>query len=174
MKLSPVVIVLSVLAECQAYMAAPQRSLSSPSFSVLLRSSATSNDAAFSAFADSLEVIPEVTKEKKATWQSKLDDLLNPSTNPAEKQILLSELLSSNEQIRESVMDALSSRKVRPIPGLLWTSVISQFTMHVFENVSKFCVDFFLVRRLLDRSPLDTYSSQIAGWYQGSRPTNRE
>jgi hypothetical protein len=109
MKLSQTAIILAILAESQAYLA-PQRS-SAPTFS-FLRSSATSNDAAFSAFADSLEVAPEPPKEKK-TWQSKLDDLLNPTTTPAERQILLSELLSSNEQIRESVMDAMASRRVR-------------------------------------------------------------
>jgi len=109
MKLSSAAAFLSVLAGCQAYM--PSQRLSGPIFSVL-HSSATSSDAAFSAFADSLEVEPEPPKEKKTTWQSKLEDFLNPTTNPAEKQILFSELLSANDQIRESVMDAVASRKV--------------------------------------------------------------
>jgi hypothetical protein len=41
-----------------------------------------SNDAAFSAFADSLEEEPEKTVEK--SWQAKVEDLLDPQTNLAD------------------------------------------------------------------------------------------
>jgi hypothetical protein len=108
MKLSQAAMILFALAECQGYLPTQRPH---PTFSIL-RSTTTSNDAAFSAFADSLEEPLEAPKAPK-TWQSKLEDFLNPSTNPAERQVLLSELLSSNEQIRESVMDAMASGKVR-------------------------------------------------------------
>ena len=45
----------------------------------LLRSS---NDAAFSAFADSLEEEPKSSEEQP--WQAKLEDLLDPQTNLAD------------------------------------------------------------------------------------------
>lgn len=108
MKVAQAAIVAFILAECQAYVV-PQRSQRTSPF-LVLRSSTASNDAAFSAFAETLEEQPDAPKEK--SWQAKLDDFLNPTTNPAERQVLLSELLSSNEQIRESVMDALANRKV--------------------------------------------------------------
>ena len=79
----------------------------------LLWSAKTSTDDAFAAFADSLEEEPPKVIEKP--WQAKLEDLLNPSTNLAERQILLSELLNSNEAIRKSVMDALTERKVSKV-----------------------------------------------------------
>ena len=75
-----------------------------------LPSSATRTEDAFSAFADSLEDEPEVFQE--TSWQTKLDDLLNPSTNLADRQILVSELLMSNADIQQSVMEALANRKV--------------------------------------------------------------
>ena len=46
-------------------------------------------------------------------WQAKLDALLDPAANLADRQILLSELLTSNEKIRDDVMDALTNRRVR-------------------------------------------------------------
>jgi hypothetical protein len=77
-----------------------------------------STEDAFSAFANSLEEEPvtgvgaaEKTKKGKP-WQTKLEDLLDPSTNMADRQVLLSELMSSNEDIRDSVMDALTKREV--------------------------------------------------------------
>jgi hypothetical protein len=76
----------------------------------------SSKEADFSAFADSLEAEPP-TPEEEQPWQAKLEDLMNPTTNVADRQVLLSELLSLNGEIRESVMDALGSRKV----GGVWT-----------------------------------------------------
>jgi len=115
MKLSRAAIILSLAAGCQAYVCPSIAQRSSSFRPSALQSSTATNDAAFSAFADSLEEEPEEVVTKEKPWQAKLDDLLNPSTNPAEKQILLSELLNSNEQIRESVMDALAKRKIDPL-----------------------------------------------------------
>jgi len=94
--------------------------------SSVLASSSTSTSTDFSTFADSLEssldhddsetsttttsATPTLTMEKP--WQAKLDDLLDPMTNLADRQILLSELLTSNDKIRDDVLDALSNRKI--------------------------------------------------------------
>ena len=91
---------------------------------------ASSSSTDFSSFADSLESdldgndgvddYPARTSVSASTatvsekpWQAKLDDLLDPSTNLADRQILLSELLTSNDKIRDDVLDALANRKVR-------------------------------------------------------------
>mmetsp|Transcript_2464 Transcript_2464/g.5740 ORF Transcript_2464/g.5740 Transcript_2464/m.5740 type:complete len:500 (-) Transcript_2464:103-1602(-) len=90
-------------------------------------SASTSTD--FSSFADSLESDldddgrdnPARTSASSATasaekpWQAKLDDLLDPSTNLADRQILVSELLTSNDKIRDDVLDALANRKIDPL-----------------------------------------------------------
>jgi hypothetical protein len=109
MKLSQQIILLAIATtqSCQGF-SSVSRPLQqrTPTF---LKSSSTT-DSAFSAFADSLEEEPEESPEKP--WQAKLEDLLDPKTNLAERQILLSELLSANDEIRESVLDAMASRKV--------------------------------------------------------------
>lgn len=120
MKLSHAIISigLSLPCGCQAFV--PNRLSHSgvpPTLQVLTVSSTTNSDAAFSAFADSLEEEIEVPSRQRVTtkeksWQAKLEDLLDPKTNLAERQILLSELLNSNEQIQQSVMEALANRKV--------------------------------------------------------------
>jgi len=124
MKLSKTAILLSITAGCHGYILSLSNRGSTAirpqqSFAVsALRSSTTGDDAAFSAFADSLEEEPEKlskTSTKEKPWQSKLEDLLNPKTNLAERQILLSELLNSNQQIRDSVMDAMANRNVSQI-----------------------------------------------------------
>ena len=46
------------------------------------------------------------------TWQKNLDVLLAPDTSTAERQIVLSDLLSSGDEIQESVRTALRERKV--------------------------------------------------------------
>ena len=83
---------------------------------VTLFSTTTSTD--FSTFANSLDLDDENDVDEAPTmedkpWQAKLDDLLDPSTNLADRQILLSELLTKNDQIRDDVLDALTNRKVR-------------------------------------------------------------
>jgi hypothetical protein len=100
----------------------------------LSSASASSSDADFSTFADSLDVDDDqvagtatstTTTAKRPSnarrgtmmddkpWQAKLDELLDPMTRGAQRQILLSELLNANEKIRDSVLDALTNRKVR-------------------------------------------------------------
>ena len=105
---------------------------SSPPAVAVLYSTETSNDAAFSAFADALEEGEEQddqqayssssssstngkSQAQNKSWQTKLEDLLDPATNMGDRQMLLTELLSSNEAIRESVLDALAKREVRNV-----------------------------------------------------------
>ena len=90
-------------------------------------STTTTTSADFSTFANSLESDLDDDFDDNASndpmrgsaatadkpWQAKLDDLLDPSTNLADRQILLSELLTSNDKIRDDVLDALTNRKVR-------------------------------------------------------------
>lgn len=118
--LFPTVAVSSVFGYCNRYVSntafgVHKKTLASSTSTTIhpLQSSAT--DDAFSAFADSLEEEPgsDSFKSLETTWQAKLEDLLNPNTNLAERQILLSELMNSNEAIQESVLDALANRKVR-------------------------------------------------------------
>jgi hypothetical protein len=112
---------LLVLPSCQAYLTAPAASLQRRSSPTFLKST----DAAFSAFADSLENEPEPEVEKlEKKWQAKLEDLLDPQTNMAERQILMSELLSSNDEIRESVLDAIASRKVSRVDSVLPSKIL--------------------------------------------------
>jgi hypothetical protein len=99
---------------------------------VLFSSTSARSDADFSAFADSLaddddEVgasegdaasaskssTTSTTSTDSKPWQMKLEELLDPKASVAERQVLLSELLNANEKIRDSVIDALTNRKVR-------------------------------------------------------------
>jgi len=93
----------------------------------LLKATRLDNDAAFAAFSASLEddeknsrvqeenfVSAEV--DDSSTWQASLEMLLDPNTTQAKRQILLSDLLNSNAEIRESVLKALRERKVRDLP----------------------------------------------------------
>lgn len=95
-----------------------------------LGQSTTTTTTDFSSFADSLEsdldddgsnnpartsASPRTTVSVEKPWQAKLDDLLDPSTNLADRQILLSELLTSNDKIRDDVLDALTNRKIDPL-----------------------------------------------------------
>lgn len=131
MKLSHAILIIGVSlpSGCQAFL--PNRlsqsgsvAMSRPAFLRVvpqtLLSSTTNSDAAFSAFADSLEDEIDIPSRQRVTtkeksWQAKLEDLLDPKTNLAERQILLSELLNSNEQIQQSVMEALANRKIDPL-----------------------------------------------------------
>lgn len=86
-----------------------------------LRSTDT-NDAAFSAFAETLEedeLFPEDENNnnvyKTSTWQESLEALLDPMTPPAKKQVLLSDLVSANEAIRSDLEAAVRERKLDPI-----------------------------------------------------------
>ena len=76
-----------------------------------LKVSQQQKDNPFTAFADSLDEDFENTNGN-STWQAKIDSLLDPSTPLASRQLLLSELLAANQEIRESVRSALSTGKV--------------------------------------------------------------
>ncbi|KAG7372014.1 SOUL heme-binding domain containing protein [Nitzschia inconspicua] len=96
-------------------------------FALYSSTSVRSSEADFSAFADSLDMDDDqvastssssVTTSSTAfekPWQAKLEELLDPMTSGAQRQILLSELLNANEKIRESVMDALTNRRIDPL-----------------------------------------------------------
>jgi hypothetical protein len=99
---------------------------SSPS-SLASSTTDTTTRTDFSTFANSLESDFDDEKDdpmrssasttknndNEKPWQAKLDDLFDPTTNLADRQILLSELLTSNDKIRDDVLDALTNRKVR-------------------------------------------------------------
>jgi len=118
----------------EAYLPASSTSTSAAAFKRGLSrlastsSSSSTSSTDFSTFANSLEADFDddekdsddpmrasavTTKEK--SWQAKLDDLLDPSTNLADRQILLSELLTANDKIRDDVLDALTNRKIDPL-----------------------------------------------------------
>ena len=63
-----------------------------------------------SIFADSEDIVDD---NNDSSWQKNLDMLLAPDTSVAERQIVLSDLLSSGDEIQESVRTALKERKVR-------------------------------------------------------------
>lgn len=73
-------------------------------------------DAAFSAFADALEedelFADENEEESVPTWQESLEAFLDPMTPAAKKQVLLSDLVSANEDIRKDVQSAVRERKL--------------------------------------------------------------
>jgi hypothetical protein len=95
------------------------RTQNRPSFQ--LASSAPSDDAAFSSFAASLEQDSDQASNNNnnnniqpvSTWKNDLDEILNPTTAQARRQILVSQLLTANAEIRASVEAALRDRKVR-------------------------------------------------------------
>ena len=74
------------------------------------------NDAMFAAFADSLDddddMFDDEDESAVPTWQESLEELLDPSTSQGKRQLLLSDLLNSNEDIRSDVQAALMERKV--------------------------------------------------------------
>jgi len=81
-------------------------------------------DAAFSAFAESLDEDDLFGSEgfsgigvdsDSLSWQESLESLLDPSTPQVKRQILLSDLLNANENIRNDVESALRERKIDPL-----------------------------------------------------------
>jgi len=85
----------------------------------ILRASTTES---LEAFADSLEEDDEAglfddadDADAIASWQEQLEMLLDPDTPMAKRQILLSDLVSSNESIRQDVQKAVSERNIDPI-----------------------------------------------------------
>mmetsp|Transcript_22725 Transcript_22725/g.32062 ORF Transcript_22725/g.32062 Transcript_22725/m.32062 type:complete len:461 (+) Transcript_22725:215-1597(+) len=84
-----------------------------------LRSTTQDNDtdAAFSAFAESLDeddlfTDDDEASKQAATWQESLESFLDPRTPAAKRQILLSDLVNANENIRTDVESALRDRKI--------------------------------------------------------------
>ena len=88
---------------------------------------------AFSAFAESLdedELFADSSSDSSSsdnnngsfnddnemytqkTWQESVEQLLDPMTPLAKRQILITDLLNSNDNIREDVLTALRERKV--------------------------------------------------------------
>ncbi len=113
---------LSICTTSDAFTAIhPQRLVTAPSVSALVSplrvskttetipdlSSSTKPVDESSVFANGVE------EEEDASWQKNLDMLLAPDTSVAERQIVLSDLLSSGDEIQESVQTALRERKVR-------------------------------------------------------------
>ena len=108
---------------CMAFTSPPLN----PSFGTLkaqIKSSSLSStdldtDSDFSAFAETLDEDELFSDEGSSdeiygtsTWQESLEAFLDPTTPPAKKQVLFSDLVSSNEEIRSSVESALRERKV--------------------------------------------------------------
>jgi hypothetical protein len=50
---------------------------------------------------------------RSSSWQADLERLLDPTTPAAQRQIVLSDLMNANEDIRDSVVSALRDRRVR-------------------------------------------------------------
>lgn len=127
----------------QAFMAPGIPSATRPSLllspkQILFSSSSTDLDDDFASFADSLEqdALKNQPKQQRGssssqlsakrssrrsqnkpvekTWQADLEQLLDPTTSAAERQILFSDLMNANAEIRSSVEAALRERKVRP------------------------------------------------------------
>jgi hypothetical protein len=82
-------------------------------------STTSSSSTSFAAFANSLDEKQQQQQQQKQdeSWQERLEMLLDPLTPLAQRQILLSELMASNQDIRQSVRDALRYRNV----SLLYT-----------------------------------------------------
>jgi hypothetical protein len=74
-------------------------------------STTSSSSTSFAAFANSLDEKQQQQKQDES-WQERLEMLLDPLTPLAQRQILLSELMASNQDIRQSVTDALRERNV--------------------------------------------------------------
>lgn len=81
--------------------------------------SSSDDDDVFSAFADSLDEDDlfddkESSEDKNGTtpWQENLEMLMDPSTPVAKRQILLSDLMNANGDIRNDVQNALKDRKI--------------------------------------------------------------
>lgn len=74
-------------------------------------------DEKFSAFAEALDEDQLFGEDEEAagestTWQESLEMLLDPSTPSVKRQILLSDLVSANQDIRNDVQSALKDRKI--------------------------------------------------------------
>ncbi|KAL9180403.1 hypothetical protein ACHAXT_008373 [Thalassiosira profunda] len=91
-------------------------SLSSSALSVSKTSEAVPDLASSTKPIDEANVFEDSEEDEDSSWQKKLDLLLAPDTSVAERQIVLSDLLGSTDEIQDSVQTALRERK---IDGLL-------------------------------------------------------
>ena len=82
--------------------------------SCAVASSATDEFANFAASLE--EPVEEQLKQEYATknksWQEDLEELMDPGTPLARKQILMTDLMSANQDIQDSMQAALRDRKV--------------------------------------------------------------
>ena len=121
------VICLSFVLFANGYMVAPSHRLSwhqrqsqgtsaqSSWLLLLLRSTSTDRiEDEFASFAATLEEEPKTTNANVKSWQTDLEQLLlDPKISLAQRQVLISDLMNANAEIRESVNTAIRERKVR-------------------------------------------------------------
>lgn len=123
MKTALGVILLGRYLACDAFTTTTTQSHLKRSFTLneLRSSTKEATDAAFSAFAESLDeddlfdAEDSSDNEVAQTWQESLENLLDPTTPQVKRQILLSDLLNANENIRNDVQSALRERKIDPL-----------------------------------------------------------
>ena len=83
--------------------------------------------------------------KKKLNWQADLERLLNPTTSISQRQVLISELIEKNGEIRASVEKAMLDRNVR---FAFSVAFVESFVL-VCGFVSRFLVSSFLCRLIL-------------------------
>jgi hypothetical protein len=100
-----------------------------------LFSSSTDDLTAFASTLDEEDEAPSSTTVKGKTWKDDLDMFIDPTTPVAERQRLLQDILSANEEIRSSVEAALRDRKVR------WTMFRSFQKDSASRVTDKICIN---------------------------------
>lgn len=122
MRLSAVILSVGIVVVADAFTATPSPMMKSSAVSSTLRVSKSSDTipdlSSSTKPVDESSIFSDSEDEfaKDSSWQKNLDLLLAPDTSVAERQIVLSDLLSSGDEIQESVRTALRERK---IDGLL-------------------------------------------------------
>jgi hypothetical protein len=119
-------LLVSISSFISAFTALPVSNRCPPAFNscnvkcTALKSVKEDSDSAFSAFVESMDegdIFSEDEEDEISkgaiTWQESLEQLLDPTTAAGKRQILLSDLLNSNEKIRNDVQAALRDRKVK-------------------------------------------------------------
>jgi hypothetical protein len=66
-----------------------------------------------STFAGTLDSPSSEKTPNTKSWQEDLEQLLDPKLSIAQRQVLISDLINANAEIRESVNTAIRERKVR-------------------------------------------------------------
>lgn len=122
-----------------------------------LRESISDTEKAFSAFADALDedaildgdndnnigAVTGSNGKAKVSWQESVELLLDPTTPQARRQILISDLLNANDDIRKDIQDALKEKKIdnllTPTGKKLQEgtrAVARQITTDIFPNLA--------------------------------------